>query len=72
MNIYLDRWLVALISDKGMRLSEAASRNVNDIELDCEIPYIDLKPHSWRRLKTRGSQRNVSFFSAFYNLIVHP
>jgi integrase len=51
------RWLVALISDTGMRLSEAAGLHIDDIKLDCEIPHIDLKPHSWRGLKTRGSQR---------------
>ena len=39
------RWLVALISDTGMRLSEAAGLSVDDIKLDCEIPRIDLKPH---------------------------
>ena len=39
-----------------MRLSEAAGLSVDDIKLDCEIPHIDLKPHSWRGLKTRGSQ----------------
>ena len=42
------RWLVALISDTGMRLSEAAGLHVDDIKLDCEIPHIDLKPHAWR------------------------
>jgi len=39
------RWLVALISGTGMRLSEAAGLSVDDIKLDCEIPRIDLKPH---------------------------
>jgi hypothetical protein len=49
------RWLVALISDTGMRLSEATGLHIDDIKLDCEIPFIDLKPHSWRTLKTKGS-----------------
>ena len=53
------KWLVALISDTGMRLSEAAGLSVDDIKLGCEIPHIDLKPHSWRGLKTRGSQRQI-------------
>jgi len=39
------RWLVALISGTGMRLSEAAGLSVDDIKLNCEIPRIDLKPH---------------------------
>ena len=50
------RWLVSLISDKGIRLSEAAALHVDDIILDTDVPHIDLKPHPWRRLKTRGSQ----------------
>jgi len=58
------RWLVALISDTGMRLSEAAGLHVDDIKLDCEIPHIDLKPHSWRGLKTRGSQRQIPLVGA--------
>ena len=58
------RWLVALISDTGMRLSEAAGLSVGDIKLDCEIPHIDLKPHSWRGLKTRGSQRQIPLVGA--------
>ena len=51
------RWLVALISDTGMRLSEAAGLHIDDIKLDCEVPHIDLKAHAWRELKTRGSHR---------------
>ena len=41
-----NRWLVALISDTGMRLSEAAGLHINDININEDIPYIDLKPHS--------------------------
>jgi len=58
------RWLVALISDTGMRLSEAAGLHIDDIKLDCEIPHIDLKPHSWRGLKTRGSKRHIPLVGA--------
>ena len=53
------RWLVAIISDTGMRLSEAAGLLREDIYLDNDIPYVDIKPHPWRRLKTSGSQRQV-------------
>ena len=53
------RWLVALISDTGMRLSEAAGLLREDIYLDNDIPYVDIKPHPWRRLKTSQSQRKV-------------
>ena len=58
------RWLVALISDTGMRLSEAAGLHIDDIKLDCEIPHINLKPHAWRGLKTRGSQRQIPLVGA--------
>jgi len=53
------RWLISLISDTGMRLSEAAGLHKNDIYLDEGNPYIVLKPHSWRRLKTKGSERII-------------
>ena len=53
------RWLIALISDTGMRLGEAAGLLKDDIKLDDRIPYIDLKPHPWRSLKTKGSQRLI-------------
>ena len=58
------RWLVALISDTGMRLSEAAGLHIDDIKLDEEVPHIDLKPHAWRGLKTRGSQRQIPLVGA--------
>jgi integrase len=53
------RWLLAIISDTGMRLSEAAGLHKDDIILDAPIPYINLQPHSWRRLKTKGSARLI-------------
>jgi integrase len=53
------RWLVALISDTGMRLGEAAGLRLTDIKLDAPIPHIDLRPHPWRSLKTRGSRRLI-------------
>ena len=53
------RWLIALISDTGMRLAEAAGLHIDDLKLDKDIPYVDIKPYPWRSLKTRGSQRQV-------------
>ena len=53
------RWLIALISDTGMRLSEACGLLIEDIKLDTNIPYVNIKPHKWRRLKTVGSERKV-------------
>jgi integrase len=51
------RWLVALMSDTGMRLSEAAGLVREDIVLDAGIPHVIIRPHPWRRLKTKGSER---------------
>jgi integrase len=53
------RWLIALISDTGMRLGEAAGLLKEDMKVHHPIPHIDLKPHSWRTLKTKGSQRLI-------------
>ena len=43
------RWMIALISDTGMRLSEAYGLLSPDINLNCSIPHIDLIEHPWRR-----------------------
>ena len=53
------RWLIALLSDSGMRLGEGVGLLKSDINLDCEIPHINLIPHPWRRLKTKGSKRYI-------------
>jgi len=53
------RWLVALLSDTGMRLGEGVGLLKSDINLDCEIPHINLVPHPWRRLKTKASERYI-------------
>jgi len=58
------RWLIALLSDTGMRLGEGVGLLKSDINLDCEIPHINLVPHPWRRLKTRGSQRYIPLIGA--------
>ncbi|MDC3312154.1 hypothetical protein OAW28_05850 [Alphaproteobacteria bacterium] len=39
------RWLIAVISNTGLRLAEAEGLHINDIRLDEEIPYIDINPH---------------------------
>ena len=53
------RWLLLLLSDSGMRLSEALGLSKDDINLNCEIPHIRLIPHPWRRLKTRTIERYI-------------
>ena len=41
------RWLVALISDTGMRLAEAVGLLVSDLELAGEVPHINVQTHAW-------------------------
>ena len=58
------RWLVALISDTGLRLSEATGILVSDIVLDDSYPHVIIQPHPWRRLKTESSERLVPLVGA--------
>ena len=53
------RWLVALVSDTGMRLAEAAGLSVNDFKLQADIPFVEVRKHPWRNLKTSASARVV-------------
>ena len=53
------RWLIALISDTGIRLAEAAGLLKADIQLDHNIPHVSLKPHAWRQLTTANSERVI-------------
>ena len=53
------RLVIALISDTGMRLSEALGLVWGDVRLDHEYPHINLVEHPWRQLKTSGSKRLV-------------
>jgi integrase len=58
------RWIIALLSDTGMRLGEAIGLLKSDIVLEVKIPHITLKPHPWRRLKTPGSERQIPLVGA--------
>ena len=58
------RRLLALISDTGMRLSEACGLLSSDIILDTDIPFINLIEHPWRRLKTSSSIRTIPLIGA--------
>ena len=53
------RWLISLVSDTGMRLAEAAGLTKDDIALNDPFPHVIIRPHPWRRLKTRASERLV-------------
>ena len=63
------RLLVALISDTGMRLSEALGLIWDDIYLDHEYPHISLTTHPWRPLKTSGSKRLIPLVGAAYEAV---
>jgi integrase len=54
------RWLIALISDTGMRLAEGAGLLKQDfIGLDTDLPYVCVAKHPWRNLKTASSERKI-------------
>ncbi|MCH9832048.1 MAG: hypothetical protein K0U49_01595, partial [Alphaproteobacteria bacterium] len=54
------RWLIALISDTGMRLAEGAGLLKQDfIGLDTDLPYVCVTKHPWRNLKTASSERKI-------------
>ena len=53
------RHLLLLISDTGMRLSEAAGLMTMDIIIDADYPHILVRPHAHRPLKTLSSERVV-------------
>ncbi len=60
------RWLIAMISDSGMQLSEATGLLSSDIKLDCDLPHIQLVPHPWWRLKTPSSMRQIPLVGASF------
>ena len=58
------RWVIALVSDTGMRLAEVCGLERNDVVLDAPIPHITLQPNSARRLKTESSERKIPLVGA--------
>ena len=58
------RWLMALISDTGLRLSEAAGLCRDDLVLNHEIPHLVVQAHPWRTLKTSASERKIPLVGA--------
>ena len=54
------RWLIALISDTGMRLAEGAGLLKQDlVGLDTDQTYVRVTKHPWRNLKTASSERMI-------------
>lgn len=60
------RWLIALLSDSGMRLSEAIGAVKANLVLDAEHPHLIVRTHPWRRLKTNSSERLVPLVGRSY------
>lgn len=58
------RWILAIISDTGLRLAEAAGLKADDVVLDTEHPYLMVRPNNSRRLKTKQSERRVPLVGA--------
>jgi len=55
---------LALISDTGLRLSEAAGLHREDLVLHHKIPHLIVPAHPWRTLKTSASERKVPLVGA--------
>ena len=53
------RHLVSLISDTGMRLSEATGLMKSDLNVDDDYPHLVIQPYPHRSLKTLSSERTV-------------
>ena len=47
-----------------MRLGEAVGLLKSDINLNSDIPYVNIRPHPWRSLKTIGSERKIPLVGA--------
>lgn len=58
------RWLIVMVSDSGARLGEVAGLLRGDIVLNAQVPHIMIRPHPWRSLKTKGSERRVPLVGA--------
>jgi integrase len=52
------RWALSIQLDAGTRIAEVVGLALSDIHIDdVAVPYIDIRPHPWRPLKTSGSER---------------
>lgn len=51
--------LTILHSELGTRIGELSGLAAADVILDHAIPHIEIRPHPWRRLKNKSSERAV-------------
>ncbi|RYE40701.1 MAG: recombinase [Hyphomicrobiales bacterium] len=58
------RWMIALLIDTGARLAEVVGLALDDLKLNAEVPHVVIKPHPWRRLKNKDSEREVPLVGA--------
>jgi integrase len=58
------RWIIAAVSDSGMRLAEVIGLTASDVHLEEDVPFVRLTEHPWRRLKTAESERDVPLVGA--------
>jgi len=52
------------MADTGARNSELVGLRKKDIRLDADIPFIDIRPHKGRTLKTAQSERKIPLVGA--------
>ena len=53
------RWIIGIIINTGMRLSEVVGLSKDDLFLKSDIPHLRVIPQPWRRLKTLSSERSI-------------
>tara|TARA_A100000164_G_scaffold84740_1_gene72487 strand:- start:93 stop:680 length:588 start_codon:yes stop_codon:yes gene_type:complete len=63
------RWIILLLAETGMRLGEIVEILKKDVVLEENIPHIDIRPHTWRSLKTLGSARQIPLIGDLPKLI---
>jgi integrase len=64
-----NRWLIALLSDTGVRLSEALGLRIEDLQIESKVPYVNIEPNFSRKLKTKSSKRQIPLVgSSFWAL----
>jgi len=52
-------WLIQLMLETGMRVNEVCGLQVGDINLEHDFPHLAIHRNTFRRLKTKGSQRFI-------------